>query len=248
MFFVRPENINHKIQLFKLLTEILDNQILAANLFFKGGTCASMLGFLDRFSVDLDFDLKKSVDEKLLRTEFHRVFKNCDLKIDSESKKFLNFIVKYKAQERERNSIEVDALNFFVAANKYEPKFFEEINRYAVCQTAETMFSNKLVAPLDRFKKHRKVAGRDLFDIHSFFMKSFKYNKDVIMERTGLTCLRFFKKLIDFIDVNFDEKIITEDLNSLLPYDVFKKIRKNLKTETLWLLKNEAARFKVDFF
>lgn len=23
---------------------------------FKGGTCASMLGWLDRFSVDLDFD------------------------------------------------------------------------------------------------------------------------------------------------------------------------------------------------
>ncbi|HIP71371.1 MAG TPA: hypothetical protein EYH05_08260, partial [Anaerolineae bacterium] len=47
----------HRIQLTRLLTEILDDPYLAASLYFKGGTCAAMLGYLDRFSVDLDFDL-----------------------------------------------------------------------------------------------------------------------------------------------------------------------------------------------
>lgn len=47
----------HKAQLCSLLIKISDNNKLAKNAYFKGGTCASMLGFLDCFSVDLDFDL-----------------------------------------------------------------------------------------------------------------------------------------------------------------------------------------------
>ena len=57
MILLRPQDTIHKVQLTRLLTEILDNPTLSQNLYFKGGTCAAMLGYLDRFSVDLDFDL-----------------------------------------------------------------------------------------------------------------------------------------------------------------------------------------------
>ena len=40
----------------KILSAIYSDIYLAKNLYFKGGTCASMLGYLDRFSVDLDMD------------------------------------------------------------------------------------------------------------------------------------------------------------------------------------------------
>ena len=59
MILLRPQDTIHKVQLTRLLTEILDNSILSQNLYFKGGTCAAILGYLDRFSVDLDFDLTK---------------------------------------------------------------------------------------------------------------------------------------------------------------------------------------------
>ena len=73
MLNLRPEDILHKSQLNRLLIEIIDQPTLSQNLAFKGGSCASMLGYLDRFSVDLDFDVLKNllasgvVDETKIR-------------------------------------------------------------------------------------------------------------------------------------------------------------------------------------
>ena len=64
MFDINQQRAYHKAQLYRLLIRLLDNQKIASDIFFKGGTCSSMLGFLDRFSVDLDFDLKKGADKK----------------------------------------------------------------------------------------------------------------------------------------------------------------------------------------
>jgi predicted nucleotidyltransferase component of viral defense system len=56
MLVLRLEDILHKSYLNRVLMEIIDRPVLAHNLAFKGGMCASMLGYLDRFSVDLDFE------------------------------------------------------------------------------------------------------------------------------------------------------------------------------------------------
>ena len=53
MILPKPEDAIHKIQLYRLLTAILDSPLLARHVYFKGGTCASMRGLLDRFSVEL---------------------------------------------------------------------------------------------------------------------------------------------------------------------------------------------------
>jgi predicted nucleotidyltransferase component of viral defense system len=45
----------HKAWLYRILEAIADDQRLASVLFFKGGTCASSK-WLNRLSVDLDFD------------------------------------------------------------------------------------------------------------------------------------------------------------------------------------------------
>ena len=84
-------NAFHKAQLYRLLIRLLDNYNIAPNILFKGGTCSQMLGFLDRFSVDLDFDLKPGADKELLRKELHSVFKDLNLKIKDESKRALQF-------------------------------------------------------------------------------------------------------------------------------------------------------------
>lgn len=57
----------HKAMMYRLLIGLLDNAKIASFLYSKGGTCASMLGFLDRFSIDLDFDLKKGVNKNKMR-------------------------------------------------------------------------------------------------------------------------------------------------------------------------------------
>jgi len=47
----------HKKIMLNILADISSNPLLSVNLGFKGGTCAYFLYGLNRFSVDLDFDL-----------------------------------------------------------------------------------------------------------------------------------------------------------------------------------------------
>ncbi len=244
MILLRPQDVFHKVQLTRLLTEILDNSILSQNLYFKGGTCAAILGYLDRFSVDLDFDLKQGADKTKLRPIFQKIFSHLDLVAKDESSKALEFFLKYEARPNQRNTIKLDVLDLHVKANVYKEMFLPEVARYAKCQTIETMFANKLVALIDRYKKHGNIAGRDVYDIHHFFTNGYSFESNVILERTGLSPVNYFKKLSKFIENKVTQTIINQDLNTLLAYDKFKKIRKTLKNETLMFLQNEITKLK----
>jgi len=175
----------------KTLTEIADDLFLSQELFFKGGTCASMLGYLDRFSVDLDFDLKEEKTSRKIRDSLKNVFENLNLEIKDENPKALEFLLRYKAPEKERSSLRVDVVGLNYKGNRYEPKLLPEINRVMVCQTKETMFSHKLVAVTERFAKHNSIAGRDIYDIHYFFLNGVRYIPELIKERTGQEALLY---------------------------------------------------------
>jgi predicted nucleotidyltransferase component of viral defense system len=241
MLNLRPEDAIHKSHVNRLLIEIIDRPMLAHNLAFKGGTCASMLGYLDRFSVDLDFDVLKNADETLLRREFHQVFAYLSLIIAEELNNALMFRLRYPSQPGKRNSLRVSAISQTVKANQYRVQYLAEIDRMANCQTIETMFANKLVAITDRFNLHRTIAGRDIYDIHHFFVNGYSYNPAVIQERTGLDAGEYLKKLSAFIKNHVNQTIINEDLNTLLPNNQFQQIRKVLIPETLAFLQREIS-------
>jgi len=237
MILIKQEDILHRFQLLKLLTAIIDNSILSQNLYFKGGTCAAMAGFLDRFSVDLDFDIKSRANVSELRTELFNIFKHLDFKIENSNEKTLFYVLKYKSPKGQRNTLKLSVYEDVPKSNKYKIIHLTEIDRLVNCQTVETMFANKLVAPVDRFKKHEKIAGRDIYDIHYFFSQGYKFNKEIIEERTGIKTEVYIRQLIKFIDEKITENVLTEDLNTLLPYEKFKKIRKTLKQEVLIFLR-----------
>lgn len=242
MITLRPSDAIHKAYLLRTLTEIVDNPILSNSLYFKGGTCASMMGILDRFSVDLDFDLKTGVNEKELRKEFYKIFDKLGFSVDQESQKALEFFLKYQNSPNERNTLKIDALNFVVKSNVYVPIFLPEINRTVVCQNQESIFANKLVAVKDRYDRKQSIAGRDIYDIHYFFLKKLKYSEPVIIERTGMQTKEYFIYLRNFIDKKISQILIDQDLNTLLPNETFSKIRKSLKEETLMFLDNEITK------
>jgi hypothetical protein len=242
MIPVRPQDTKHKAWLLRLLSEIADNPLLSQMLYFKGGTCAAMLSYLDRFSVDLDFDVKEGGDKQAMRREFYKVFGSLDMRLAEASQKALEFWVKYEAEINERNTIKVDALDMVVKANKYEAKYLPEIDRVVMCQTVETMFGNKLVAPWDRWEKHKSIAGRDIYDIHHFFFKGYRYLPEIIRERTGMKTKDFLANLINFVEGKITETVIDQDINTLLPTEKFRQIRKILKMETLRFLKEERER------
>jgi predicted nucleotidyltransferase component of viral defense system len=194
----------HKAWLYRLLINIADNQFLNENFVFKGGTCAAMRGFLNRFSVDLDFELCKGRKNiKKIKNELEIIFQILNLQtcprqrsgIKDKSSIMPQYFLKYNSQDNQRNTIKIDVTTKTAKSNEYELIRFTEIDRILNCYTVETLFANKLVALLDRYKKHKSIAGRDLYDIHSFFIKGFRFNEKIIYERTKLKKRNIFKKI-----------------------------------------------------
>lgn len=231
----------HRAWLFRTLSAIYDDVFLTNVLYFKGGTSAAMRGLLDRFSVDLDFDFVGD-DKDILKTrkKLKNIFKKLGLKIKDESKIIPQYFLRYPNNENERNTLKIDAATFKIKANKYEQVRLVDIDRIVTCQTIETMFANKLVALLDRYEKNKTIAGRDIYDIHYFFMNGYKYDTSIIEERRKVDTQVFFDELISFIEKKITNTIIDQDLNMLLPPQKFKQIRKVLKKEVLMFLKNSA--------
>ena len=243
MILPNPKDAIHKAQLLRVLTEIIDTTAISSYVFFKGGTCAGMLGYLDRFSIDLDFDYQKGVQKARLDKELKKIFSRLELGVEKQSKELL-YILKYQAKDYQRNSIKLSLVENIYRYNVYRPDYLKEIDRYANCQTIETMFSHKLVSLTDRYEKYKTIAGRDLYDIHHFFLQGYRYSEKLIVERTKKQLVKYLRELKDFIESKINNTVINEDLNYLLPYERFKKIRKTLKKETILLLNNEIERIK----
>ena len=237
----------HKAWLYRIVEAVADDARLAGVLYFKGGTCASMLGWLDRFSVDLDFDY--AGDEKNIpktREILEKMFAKMGLIVKDKSKNGIQYFLKYDNADSGRRVLKIDASFPLFHSSKYWPERFLEIDRILTCQTKETMFAHKLAAVTDRFNKTGGIAGRDIYDIHHFFMNGWKYDEEVIKERTGKDTRKFLGELCDFIERKVAEKHIDEDLNPLLPASKFALARKTLKRETLTLIKDEIKRLQYD--
>lgn len=239
MIFPKSPDALHRGQLYRLLIAIADDALLAKNLVFKGGTCAALMRKLDRFSVDLDFDIKKEASVKEVKRKLEKVFSSLGLKVKAKSKEAVQYHLKYEAPSSARNTLKLDAVSVPFEGDIFEPIFLADIDRYLICQTIETMFAHKLVATTDRFNKHNAIAGRDIYDIHFFFLNGYRYNGQIIAERTGLKVKDYFIILKNFIEKRVTETIINEDINTLLPYEKFSAIRKSLKAEVISMLKDE---------
>ena len=228
----------HKVQLYRLLIEILDDPQLAAVCRFKGGTCAAMCGFLDRFSVDLDFDLVPEYDQIVVEKRLYSIFNKLNLEIKDKSQHVPQFFLKYPAPLGARSTLKLDMLPNTTNSNSYDKAYLIDIDRYAVCQTRPTIFANKLVAALDRFERNGTIAGRDIYDIHHFFLQGYEYNTAVIEERRGTSVVEYLQELLIFIEKQVTQTIINQDLNVLLEPVKFQQIRKTLKTEVMMFIRD----------
>lgn len=243
MILPNPKDAVHKAWLYRVLIAIIDDETLSANLRFKGGTCAAMLGWLDRFSSDLDFDFigeKKNLPALWKRCD--TIFTELGCTIKDKSKKTLQYFLQYPVSSTGRSILKIDATFPPPHSNEYAPFRLPEIDRIAMCQTKQTNFANKLLALSGRYDTRRSIAGRDLYDIHHFFLNGFDYNPNVILEVKKISLARFFSDLAAFIDTHVTQKLIDEDINHLLGPERFRAIRKTLKKETLILLKDEVTR------
>lgn len=242
MIIPNPADAKHKTQMFRLLREILQNNTLANKLMFKGGTYAALRGVLDRFSVDLDFDLPDSSNIPELRAICHGIFNNLHLEIKDESKNHLQFFLKYEANEFERNTLKLEINDRVSQANKYEKYFLPEIAMYCNAHTLDTMFACKLIAAKARFDKNGKIAGRDFYDLHKFFNEGLPVNKAVVEDLSNLSYKDYLIDLAKFIDKEVSSRLLLEDLNPLLDTKNPKYFLKDLKTELITMISDEITR------
>ncbi len=233
----------HKAWLCRILEGIADDPLLPSVLYFKGGTCASLLGWLDRFSVDLDFDYAGDMEAMAAtRAALERIFDELGLVVKDASKKGIQYFLRYEAEGR--NTLTIDTSFPLFSASTYAPQRIQEIDRILTCQTRETMVAHKLCALIDRYEKRGGIAGRDIYDIHYFFMMGYAYSHDVIRERGGTDVKTYLLKLYAFVEREVTDTMISQDLNYLLLPDTFQRIRKVLKREVLSLLHDEIARLE----
>lgn len=231
----------HRYHLFQVLTAIIDDPILMHSCFFKGGTAATMLGILDRFSVDLDFDLAAEANIPLIRSRLESIFPKLSLSIKDQSHRAIQYILHYDAPDKLRNTIKLDLIGNPTPASEYQSSYLPEIDRQVMTQSIPTIVANKLCTPFSRWEQKR-LAGRDLYDIHYFLTHTKPYNSALIVERSGQQLPDFFTSLIKFIESKYTQTILDQDINQLLDPVYFKSIRLSLKENTLLALRLELAR------
>ncbi len=174
-----------------------------------------MLGYLDRFSIDLDFDIKDKKNQDDIKNALENIFERINLSIKDQSKNTVQYYLKYEAPPNLRNTLKIDAVDIPHQNNKYEKLLLPEINRYSICQTKETLFANKLVALVDRYEQNGSIAGRDIYDIHHFLQKGFDFNEKLIEERRQTDADSYLRYLIEFVEDKLTQTIINQDLNFL---------------------------------
>ncbi|MEK7137280.1 MAG: nucleotidyl transferase AbiEii/AbiGii toxin family protein [Patescibacteria group bacterium] len=237
MLIPRSGDAVHRAWMLRLLSAIADDRTLLTILRFKGGTCAAMQNLLNRFSVDLDFDLLSVADIPRAKERLQSIFRQLDLTIKDQSKTVTQYFLRYDAPSGQRNTIALDITVPPPQSNEYETIRFADIDRFIPCQTIGTMVANKLVTSIDRFEKHGAIAGRDIYDIHHFLLQGYPCNIAVIEERAQIPVKKFSRTLRAFIGRHVTQTIIDQDLNTLLPPGPFQKIRRILKRETIALLR-----------
>jgi len=235
-----PNDTVHRSWLLSLLSAIADDRVLMSHLRFKGGTCAAMRNLLDRFSVDLDFDLLSSSEIPIVRRHLEDIFTRLGLTIKDQSREVPQYFLRYDAAKGQRCTIAIDITVPSPKANTYEIIRLSDIDRFVPCQTIPTMVANKLVTPLDRFEKHGTIAGRDIYDIHHFLFQGLPWNSAVITERSGQSPEKFFQSLHAFIKKHVTQTVIDQDLNTLLSQNDFQRFRTVLKADTLALIRQIA--------
>lgn len=222
-------SIHKNIQL-QILKEIYTDTAIAPHLGFKGGTAALMFYDLNRFSVDLDFDLLAQGGEVKEKEIFEKVLKIAqgygEIR-ESRIKRYnLIFILSYdpKAQNVK---IEVNRREF---GSQYELKTLLGISMLVMVR--EDMFANKLMAMYERVGK----TSRDVFDVYFFAKNNWPINRDIVEQRAKISFKEALVKSIELLE-KMDNRHILDGLGEFLTESQKDWARAKLRTETVFLLK-----------
>jgi len=220
----------HKNILLKILLDMYSDNTVGPFLGFKGGTAAYLFYGLDRFSVDIDFDLLNLEKEDYVFERVKKIMKKYGELKDAKKKRFnLFYVLSYSEKEKKAKNIrvEINRRNF---GSKYELKSFMGISMLVMVK--EDMFANKLLAMYERLGK----TNRDVFDVWFFSKNNWPINKEIVEKRAQMPFNEFLQKAIVNLE-NFNDHNILDGMGELLTEKQKVWAKAKLKSETIFLLK-----------
>ena len=217
----------HTALLVNILKDIYSEPKLRTKLGFKGGTAVYLFYDLPRMSVDLDFDLLTSGDDKIIFQTINKILSNYGKIKDTREKRFTIFFLL---------SYEVAHLNIKVeiskrqSVNQYEKKSYLGVP--VLVATKETLVSSKLAAFLSR----KRLASRDVYDLWYMLKLGWDLDEDIVNHYLQLNLEQAIQKAITKID-SIKQSQLLQGVGELLDSSNKNWVRGKLKEELLFQLK-----------
>ncbi len=225
----------HQLIMGQILKDIYTDTSIAPFLGFKGGTCAYFFYGLPRFSVDLDFDLLKDIDEKNKKNIFEKIIsiigKYGKVK-DSQIKQFTIFALLSYGDDDHNIKIEISTRCLLP-----NPMDFYKLEEYLgismLVAKKEYLFAGKLSALILR----GDMAMRDVYDIYFFGKNNWDFDKKTVELLTKKDFSEYILSSISLVEL-IKESQLLGGLGELVDEKEKKWIKQNLKKEVLFILKN----------
>jgi predicted nucleotidyltransferase component of viral defense system len=228
---MRTNKEEHKKIMLNILSDISSDPVLSVNLGFKGGTCVYFLYGLDRFSVDLDFDLLDLEKKEIILKKIDALLaKYGEVKKDGAWRRKLKY-----AEESGALKIDISDRADINKLNKYEVRDIVSGVPLKILNR-EDIFAHKLMAVSDRYNNktsNKVIANRDLYDINFFFDSDWRFNEKIIELRSGKTAGEYLEDLKELIEKKADEKKILEGIGALIDERKRRWAQDNLKKEVI---------------
>lgn len=216
----------HKTILFQILKDIYSDTTIAPFLGFKGGTAALMFYGLDRFSVDLDFDLLDEKNEEYLFERVIGVLNKYGTLKESYKKRYSLFCLLSYEEKAHNIKIEINKRQF---GSQFELKTYLGVSMLVMVQ--QDMFAHKLMAMHERIGK----TSRDIYDVWFFLKHRFPIHTEIIEKRAGTSFDELVSKCILQLE-KMNNKNILDGVGELLNTTQKNWVKQNLKAETISLL------------
>jgi len=217
----------HRSIMIQILKDIYTDTTIGPVLGFKGGTAAYLFYDLNRFSIDLDFDLLDQSKEDYVFEKIGVILEKYGIFRDKQKKRHtLFFMISYE-ESLQNIKVEINRREFL---SKYETRILLGISMLVMIK--DDMFANKLLAMVDRIGK----TNRDIFDVWFFFKNNWDFNREIIERQSGMSSSDFLQKAINVLDAMSDSNILA-GLGELLDEKQKAWVKKYLKNDTLFLLR-----------
>ena len=225
----------HQLIMGQILKDIYTDTSIAPFLGFKGGTCAYFFYGLPRFSVDLDFDLLKDIDEENKKNIFEKIVKIiCKYgKVkNSQIKQFTIFALLSYGDDDHNIKIEISTRDLIPNLKDFYI-LKEYLGISMLVAKREYLFAGKLSALILR----SDMAMRDVYDIYFFGKNNWDFDKKTVELLTKKDFSEYILSSISLVELIKESQLLS-GLGELVDEKEKKWIKQNLKKEVLFILKN----------